>query len=74
MAWYDSAGNASDIVSVVCNMTTLAVTVYIAYKAKDFLSSKIRDEGFERGSEILDEIDKLYDSIQPIRERYVLLC
>ena len=74
MAWYDSAGNASDIVSAVCNMTTLAVTVYIAYKAKDFLSSKIRDEGFKRGAEILDEIDKLYDSIQPIRERYVLLC
>ncbi|MGX9299899.1 hypothetical protein ACWXWG_11000 [Pantoea ananatis] len=70
MAWYDSAGNASDIVSAVCNMTTLAVTVYIAFKANDFLKSKIRDEGFKRGAEILDEIDTLYDLTIPIHARY----
>lgn len=70
MAWYDTSGNASDIVSAVCNTITLAVTVYIALKANNFLKSKIHEEGFKRGAEILDEIDKLHDLSLPIISRY----
>ncbi len=70
MAWHDTSGNLSDITSAICNTLTLAATFYIAIKANDFLKSKIRDEGFKRGAEILDEIDSLYDSILPISARY----
>lgn len=70
MAWHDISGNLSDITSAICNTLTLAATFYIAIKANDFLKSKIRDEGFKRGAEILDEIDSLYDSILPINARY----
>ena len=70
MAWYDISGNLSDITSAICNALTLAATFYIAIKANDFLKSKIRDEGFKRGAEILDEIDSLYDSILPINAHY----
>ncbi|WNK56735.1 hypothetical protein RM151_11565 [Pantoea agglomerans] len=70
MAWHDISGNLSDITSAICNTLTLAATFYIAIKANDFLKSKIRDEGFKRGAEILDEIDSLYDSILLINARY----
>jgi len=73
MAWHDISGNLSDITSAICNTLTLAATIYIAIKANDFLKSKIRDEGFKRGAEILNEIDSLYDSILPISARYTSL-
>lgn len=53
-------GNASDIVSALCNVAMAGAAVYAAINAKQWFSQKSHTKGFDKAEEILSRIDSYY--------------
>ncbi|EFM0046467.1 hypothetical protein DQ91_003239 [Escherichia coli] len=66
-------GNISDCLSAASNLIMAIVAVYVAYKAKDWLSPKLNDRKFRFADELIDQFCKIQYEAKVLHREVSLL-